>query len=427
MKSSPREPKASELLDFMLVYAKHYLGSGGPTSRLEDSIARIGEIYGRQADVYGTPTGIFISLHDPRGLADPVTAIGRIKETGTDLGRLSKLEQIFADVENKRLSVRAGIETMKNRIMIRPLYRPWQSGVAAFCAGFAISFDANQNIVVALGSGLITSIVWASSTFYIKRHIGNPIFTDFIAAFLTLVLGAVGHALVMPLSIEAYALGGIVMLVPGLALTTAISELAEQNLVSGTAKFMQATLALLALALAYLLFQQLAFSLHLRATLAPIAPKTHVLLISALAIFVNVTCFSVIFKVPPKALLWCGITGFSGWLTLSAISQTRAEAAGPFLGSVMVGVVSLGFGRLFRQPSQVFSVPGIVAMLPGMLALSSFRYFTAGDQDSGMAFTFKVGITAISIVFGLMTARIPFQVRAKVLESWERRRSPERA
>lgn len=422
MKSSPKAPRSSELLEFMLVYAKQYLGSGGPTSRLEDSLERLGATHGRPTDVYGTPTGIFISLHHPHGTEAPVTAIGRIREAGTDLGRLSKLEQVFTDVEEKRISVRAGLETIKNRVLSRAFYRPWQSGLAAFCAGFALSFDANQRLPVALGSGLITCFIWAFSTFFLKRHIGNPIFTDFIGAFLTLVLAALGHGLVVPLSIEAYALGGIVLLVPGLALTTAISELAEQNLVSGTAKFMQATLALLALALAYLLFQQLAFSLNLRAALAPVAPNSHIQLISAVAIIVNVTCFSVIFKVPPKALFWSALTGFAGWLTLFAVSQTRAESAGPFLGSVMVGIVSLGFGRLFRQPSQVYSVPGIIAMLPGMLALSSFRYFTSGDPNSGMAFTFKVGVTAISIVFGLMTARIPFQLRAKVLESWERRR-----
>jgi uncharacterized membrane protein YjjP (DUF1212 family) len=422
MKSSLKAPRTAELLEFMLVYAKHYLGSGGPTSRLEDSLERLGAKHGRPTDVYGTPTGIFISLHDSQGLEAPTTALGRIREASTDLGRLAKLEQVFTDVEDSRISVRAGLETLKNRVLRRALYSPWQSGLAAFCAGFAISFDAHQRLPVALGSGIITCIIWALSTFFLKRHLGNPLFTDFIAAFLTLVLAALGHGLVVPLSIEAYALGGIVLLVPGLALTTAISELAEQNLVSGTAKFMQATLALLALALAYLLFQQLAFSLHLRATLAPVAPKSHIQLISAAAIFVNVTCFSVIFKVPPKALIWSALTGFAGWLTLLAVSQTRAEAAGPFLGSVMVGIVSLGFGRLFRLPSQVYSVPGIIAMLPGMLALSSFRYFTAGDQDSGMAFTFKVGITAISIVFGLMTARIPFQVRAKVLQTWEQRR-----
>jgi uncharacterized membrane protein YjjB (DUF3815 family) len=53
-------------------------------------------------------------------------------------------------------------------------------------------------------------------------------------------------------------------------------------------------------------------------------------------------------------------------------------------------------------------------MLPGMLALSSFRYFAAGDSDSGLEFSFKVAVTAVSIVFGLMSARLPFVVRAKM-------------
>ncbi|MGZ3705103.1 MAG: threonine/serine exporter family protein, partial [Bdellovibrionota bacterium] len=75
---------------------------------------------------------------------------------------------------------------------------------------------------------------------------------------------------------------------------------------------------------------------------------------------------------------------------------------------------SLAFGKVFRVPSQVFSVPGIVAMLPGMLALSSFRYFASGDQDTGLEFTFQVAVTAVSIVFGLISARIPFSISEKI-------------
>ena len=71
--------------------------------------------------------------------------------------------------------------------------------------------------------------------------------------------------ILMPAPFEAYSIGGLVVLVPGLALTTAIAELADQNLVSGTAKLMQAVLTLLALGLAYMLFQNqiLLFLVHL--------------------------------------------------------------------------------------------------------------------------------------------------------------------
>lgn len=422
MKSSLKPPKGSELLDFMLLYAKQYLASGGPTSRLEDSLARVGEMHGRQTEVFATPTGIFVTIQEPGHL--PHTAVTRIRDAGTDLGRLVKLEHVFTDISERRISVHTALGTLKNKILTRALYQPWQSALAAFSAGFAISFDAYQRLDGAIGSGLITCLIWLLSTFFLRRHLGNPVFTDFVSAFCTLTLAAILHGFVAPVSIEAYALGGIVLLVPGLALTTSISELAEQNLVSGTAKFMQATLALLALGLAYFLFQQLSFSLNLRATLQPVMPKTRVEILSIFAILVNVACFSVIFKVPPRALLWSSLTGLSGWLTLWALTTSRAAAGGPFLASVMVGTVSLAFGRIFRQPSQLYSVPGIVAMLPGMMALTSFRYFASGDQDSGVSFIFKVAVTAVSIVFGLMTARIPFQLggryRQGIVERWQK-------
>lgn len=408
MPNSHKPPKEQELLDFMLLYAKLYLASGGPTSRLEDSLSKVGAKFGKHAEVFATPTGIFVTTQDLAHQSDPRTALMRLKETGTNLAQLSKLEQVLTDVLDTRLTVHAGLETLKNPIITRSVYSSWQTALAAFLTGFVICFDSYQRLDNALVSGLITVLVWVFTTLGLKRAIGNPIFTDFAGAFLTLVLAAVAHGLVAPASIEAYAVGGIVLLVPGLALTTAIAELADQNLVSGTARFMQAVLALLALGLAYVLFQQLALSLGIKAALLPATAKAKVAWISALAIFVNVSCFGVILKTPPKSLVFSTMAGLAGWGVMIMAQQGAVAAAAPFLGSLTVGLVSLTFGKAFRQPSQLYSVPGIVAMLPGMLALSGFRYFASGDQETGLEFTFNVAVTAVSIVFGLMSARVPF-------------------
>jgi uncharacterized membrane protein YjjB (DUF3815 family) len=252
--------------------------------------------------------------------------------------------------------------------------------------------------------------IWVLLDRVVKRHVSNPIFSDFIGAFLTLAFAACAHAFLAPLSVEAYAIGGIVLLVPGLALTTAISELAEQNLVSGTAKLMQALLALLALGLAYILFQQLSVSLSLRNVLQPVITASSFGVSSAIAVLVSICCFGVIFKVPPKALLWSTLTGAAGMGCFQLLVGTRGAAAAPYVAATAVGLVSLGFGRIWRLPSQVYSVPGIVALLPGMLALNSFRYFATGDQGTGLDFVFQVAVTAVSIVFGLITARIPFTI-----------------
>ena len=402
--------ETQELMDFMLLYGKHYLASGGPTSRLEDNLQKLGEKNFVPTEVFATPTGIFVTLFGEF----QTTALKRLRGASTDLGNLISLEELYGELMSHKISISEALSKLKKESIFSVPYSPWQSALAAFLAGFAISFDSYQRPLVAFVSGFITAIIWFFSNSFLKRHVPNPIFADFIGAFFTLTLGAMAHGWIQPISIEAYALGGIVLLVPGLALTTAISELAEQNLVSGTAKFMQAALALLALGLAYLLFQQISFSLQLREVLQPVAPKIHPSWISALAIWVNVACFGVIFRVPPKRLIWASLTGIFAWLVLQWIGSTRAAAAGPFLASVAVGMASLWLGGIFRQPSQVFSVPGIVALLPGFLALNSFRYFATGDENSGVAFTFQVAITAVSIVFGLMTARIPFQLVSTV-------------
>lgn len=420
MKNSPNaQPRDRAILDFILLYAKRYLACGGPTSRLEDSLLRIGALYGRMAEIFATPTGVFVTLNDPTNDDDPKTALLRIRETGTDLGQLCRLERVFDELVSGKMNLPTAHATLDADSFARSEYRVGITVLAAFFAGFASSFQAYRRWSAAIASALITVAIWFLTTSLLKRRVANPIFSDFIGAFLTLVLAACAHALFDPLSVEAYAIGGIVLLVPGLSLTTAISELAEQNLVSGTAKFMQATLALLALGLAYLLFQQLSLSMGLREVLQPVAVKSQVQWLTAIAVAANIACFGVIFRVPPSALLWSTFTGLAGLAAFHSLIDTRAAAAAPYLAASIVGVVSLGLGRFSRLPSQVYSVPGIVALLPGILALNSVRYFASGDSDSGIDFTFQVAVTAVSIVFGLMTARVPFLLASALRENLE--------
>jgi uncharacterized membrane protein YjjP (DUF1212 family) len=418
MSPSPNaRPTDKQILNFMMSFSRLYLNSGGPTSRLEDNLIRVGAHFGRETEVFATPTGVFVTLNDPLTADDPVTSLARIKETGTNLGRLCKLENILADIEGDRTSVPDACHVLRSPSMDRTRYTSPITAGAALVAGFVASFATYQRWNAAIVSGLITCFVWLVINLGIKRHVSNPLFSDFTGAFVTLVCAALGHHFVGHVAIEAYAIGGIVLLVPGLALTTSIAELADQNLVSGTAKFMQSSLALLSMGLAYLLFQQIAISLQLSNVLQPSAAKHTTDFVSVLSVVVNIFCFGVIFKVPPRLLAWSTLTGIAGWAALHAVSRTGAAAAAPYLGSVMVGTASLAFGKMFRVPSQVFSVPGIVAMLPGILALSSIRYFASGDQDTGLEFTFQVAVTAVSIVFGLMTARIPFSVGERVPSS----------
>ncbi len=411
MKHSTKNDPAG-LLGFLLFYARHYLSAGGPTSRLEDSIMQLGKQFGHETEVFATPTGVFITSTQKN--EKPETALVRIKSTSINLGKLCILERVYNDISSEKISIKTALETLRSGILSKPFYKIWQTALAAFITGFVICYDSYRKISVAAVSGIIALAIWLITAVLLPRKISNPIFGDFAGTFLTLVFAAFANHL-MPTSIEAYSLGAIVLLVPGLALTTAIAELAEQNLVSGTAKFMQAFLTILAIGLAYLIFQELASSLDIGYLVASYEPKQKEFLISLFAVIMNASCFGVILKVPPKSIFWVMLTGVMGWICFHILATSQAAIAAPYLASVLVGMLSLLWGRIFRLPSQVYSVPGIVAMLPGMLAISSFRLFASGDQESGIELSLKVAITTVSIVFGLITARIPFSNQSTTL------------
>ncbi|MCO5141827.1 MAG: threonine/serine exporter family protein [Oligoflexia bacterium] len=416
MNSNNDNPKCSELIEFLLLFSSRYLASGGPTSRLEENLTNLGGLYGWHTEVFSTPTGVFVCLEKPG--QDSRTSLVRIKDTGNNLGELSELEALITSLLKKNTTLSEATAKITNPAFRKDKYGNFVISLAAMFLGFALSFSTYQRLSAALISGGIALSTWAVSNFFFKPVIANPILTDFLAAFWALSLAAVAHGMFSPISIEAYALGGIVLLVPGLALTTAIAELAEQNLVSGTAKLMQALMTLFSLGLSYLLFQQIAAALQIRDILSPTLVPQISIWFSFFGFFINVICFSIILKVPRASLFWCCISGFSGWVIIKFLADTPVAAASAFLASLSVGLMSLFFGRLFSQPSQMYSIPGILSMLPGMLALDSFRYFASGNDQSGVAFSVKVAITAVSIVFGLLSARIPFQIMRSANETY---------
>src|SRR5688572_12940521 len=102
--NSKHQPVTSDtVLTFMAEYGQAYLACGGPTSRLEDALSALGRKIEHPADIFATPTGIFVSCVDRAGTNH--TKISRIKDGSINLGRLCWLEGIFEDVFSQKISL----------------------------------------------------------------------------------------------------------------------------------------------------------------------------------------------------------------------------------------------------------------------------------------------------------------------------------
>lgn len=399
--------------EFATKFGKQYLASGGPTARLELSLTRLAKHMNLKAEVFATPTGVFVNTMS-RNDAVPMTSLRRIKSKSINLQQVVKLESILEELSQHRITFPQALEKIKYNPKKLPKHIYYS---AIFLSGIACSFPQFAIWQAALASGLLTSMVaWISGPFSRRLQV-SQIFTDFFGCFVALLLsGILSQWLNIP--VASVAIGTLVYLVPGLTLTIAISELAEQNFVAGTAEMMKGILILLAMGTAYLLakdlmnfispqiINQMDFS---RKDMISFWPK----------FFGNIAlsfAFSITFRVPKPMIILGIIVGTISWSILQTFQGSNYFILGSYLPAFSVGTLSLLFGRVLKVPSQVFSVPGIFSLLPGLLVFSSFYNFSSGMPDKITEVFFQGAMIASSITFGLLSARLPFQIMGKLTE-----------
>ncbi len=123
--------------------------------------------------------------------------------------------------------------------------------------------------------------------------------------------------------------------------------------------------------------------------------------------FLATAGFGVLFNVPTRALPVCGFTGAMGLMWRNALLDTGAHSvAATFVGALIVGLLGYTQARFFHLPRLIFTVNGIVPMIPGVPAFETMVYFVRGDINAGVESAVVALLLIGAIAFGLVTARM---------------------
>ena len=117
--------------------------------------------------------------------------------------------------------------------------------------------------------------------------------------------------------------------------------------------------------------------------------------------------FGVLFNIPRNILLPCGLIGILGHVTrFSLVRLGVSNEVATFCGALVVGLIGYGTARQLGSPRLVFTVTGIISMVPGIPAYETVIYFTRGDILDGLQSAVRAGLITAAIAVGLSTARI---------------------
>jgi uncharacterized membrane protein YjjP (DUF1212 family) len=391
---SPKEEVAFVL---ELGASLHRYGAFAP--RVEQAMELCSARFDLRGQFFATPTSIFGAFGNPGSQS---VGLMRVQPGNVDLDKRCALDELLHETLQGRVTASAGLARLA---AIENAPRRWGSLLTTLCFGAASaaaarflggsSREMGAALVVGLATGLLALV--AERSRWVAR-VFEPLAATVASALALVLAWRFG-----PLSAYTVTVAGLIVLLPGLTLTNAISELALRHLAAGTARFMGAMLTLFALALGMALGRG---ALALLPELVPPPASTPPEWSLPLALVVAPLSIGVLLRARPRDLGWILAAGWLAFLGARSGAALFGADAGAFAGAFVVGVGSNLFARAFQRPSAVTMVPGLLVLVPGSLGFRSLIALLDRDVVSGIDTAFSMAMVAMSLAAGLLMANV---------------------
>jgi uncharacterized membrane protein YjjP (DUF1212 family) len=380
-----------------LARALHRYGYTAPAT--EDALTAVCKRLHIRGEFFATPTAIFATLDAP-GIED--TFLIRVEPGNVNLDKLSRLDKLAHEVSQGIVPVPDASRLIDEIRATPPRYRGKTTVVAAVLASACSArfFGGGWREILTCGvigcvSGLLALIARRDKRFQLFEP---------VAAFCAGAIACVAAVYLAPVSLFIATCAGLIILLPGLTVTTAISELATQHLASGTARMMSALIIFLTIGFGLAVGLKLGMvTMHPDIEATSIGLPTWTLFVALLLAPLG---FMARFQANPRdavpIVLICALA--FGASRLGA--ELMGIANGAFAGALAVGVASGLHSRWKGKPALVTSTVGIIMLVPGSVGFRSITKIIAHDPVAGIQTALTMVVTAVAIVTGLLLARV---------------------
>ena len=214
------------LMDTSILAGEIIMENGGEAYRAEETVNRmLNTSNAKHVEVVVMGTSMVATVSNP--YRDAITATRRIRRRGTNLQRIAEVNVVSREMCEGRLSLEEAFHQLEE-LREKKQYPEWVRVIASMIGvmGFTYTFGGRgMDLLFAMLCGVAVYAVQ-----YINRVLLYHLFPN-------------------QMNPDTVIIGGLMLLVPGLAITNSARDLLAGDYVSGTARVMEAVVTSLAIVL----------------------------------------------------------------------------------------------------------------------------------------------------------------------------------
>ncbi|WP_345842761.1 threonine/serine ThrE exporter family protein [Shewanella algae] len=387
---------------FIIKLGKALHKFGTPAYRLETHLQTVAKTLGIEGYFLISPTSMtFVLQHDTD---QEYNHVARVKPGELDLGSLARTDALVQELSLGQRSLSEALERL-DEIANKPNpYGPMLT-LGAFgtsAAAFAMLMGSSWNDVFwsALIGMLVYGLVFSAERSRRMAELLEPL-AAMLAGFATCGLAQLDAGLNIPVVV----LSGIIVFIPGLALTLGLAELAARDLMSGTMRIMDAVMLLFKLYFGAVLGVAIGNALFGESLYIEPMPLPRWAIWSAVPILSMALVF--IFKARLKDAPWGVLAGIVAFFSAMFGGLYLGDSLGIFFGALAVGIYANLFARWMKAPASIALLQGIVILVPGSKTYIGLNVLISGETMLNQSHLgSQIFLIFMSLIAGLIFSNV---------------------
>lgn len=387
--------KIPKKYQFIIQLGKALHAYGVPSHKIQRYLRQVSKRKNISGSFMDSPTRINYVFYD-KHTEESFSYLECVDPGQLNLGAMARVVEVAERVQDKSLDFEVAkraltiIEqkTKKTNHLIQLL--------AYTCGAAAFSLLLGTNWISCLVSFLMGGVVYLLSYLSSKFTFVNNTFEALASFTVSILIG--GLSLYFPtINVPLTILAAIIILIPGMAITTALEEITYKSLVSGSAKFFDAFMSLFKQFFGVLLAFSIFKMIHDIDIARPIVNN-----IPKWATYMGIPLLSVcllpIFQVRKKDMFYSILTCIISY-SISVLFSFSGILLSTFIGSLTVVLISNLFSRITGSPRLVYITQGIIMLVPGSKA---FIGISSVFLDTPVQNTESMGMQVAYILMGVI-------------------------